>query len=278
MTRPADKAHLWDPTGRFYAAPKWVLMQAGRDPNEVVWLPAVSLILDIYQHPSLRTWYGKLGLQEAERVRDQAAVWGSQAHALIEYMTPGNKIDAETWKGVPEPVKNSLRAWVRWLQATKYKPIQAEMVVYSLKYGYAGTLDSVGLFGQEWGMADWKTGKGLFPSALGFMQLAAYHRAFHETYPAHPRLRQARLVGLNRETGDFQQEVRTAKQITHDWHHFMYGMKLWRYIKAPSDIEARDQAIREKGGTNAEEESQGQEAARGQASNGSGQPLTQATA
>ena len=279
MTRPEEKRHLYDPTGQFYAAPEWVLMQAGRDRNEVVWLPAVSTILDIYQHPGLRNWYGRVGIVKAEQIRDQAGLWGSQAHSLIEYMMKGNKIDPATWAGIPDPVKNSLRAWVRWLQVTKFKPAQAEMVVYSLKYGYAGTLDAIGQFGKLWGMADWKTGKGLFPSALGFMQMAAYHRAFHETYPAHPRIRQARLVGLNRETGDFQQGIRSATQITLDWHHFTYAMKLWRYIKAPSDVEAREQAIREKGGTNAEEEkSQGPEATRGQEGNGAGRPLTQAAA
>lgn len=247
MTRPEAKIHQWDPTGRFYAAPPWVLAQAGRDPNEKLWLPAVSTMLDIYQAPSLRTWYGRVGLEQAEKIRDQAAVWGSQAHALIEYIIPGNRIDPETWRGIPDPVKNCLRAWIRWIQVTKFQPSYAELVVYSLKYGYAGTLDTAGLFGKQWGIADWKTGKGLFTTALGFMQIAAYQRAYHETYPDRSRIKQGRLVGLNRETGDFQQEIRTARQMTHDFNHFMAAVKLWRYMKAPSDIEAREQAILEKG-------------------------------
>jgi len=254
MTRPAEKAHLWDPTGRFYAVPPAVLAHAGLDPDSALWLPAVSTVLGIYESPSLRTWYGKMGLQEAERIRDQAAAWGSQSHELIAYMIPGGKIDKEAWAGIPEPTKNSIRAWVRWLQATKFKPAHAETVVYSLKYGYAGTLDAVGQFGRLWGMADWKTGKGLFPTALGFMQMASYQRAYHETHPDRPRLREAHLVGLNRETGDFQEVVRSAKQMTHDFHHFLYALKLWRYMRAPSDIEAREQALREKGGTYGEEE------------------------
>lgn len=273
MTRPPEKAHLYDPTGRFYVVPPWVLEQAGKDPNQTVWLPAVSTGLDIYQASSLRSWYGRVGLQEAERVKNQAGTWGSQAHSLIDYLSRGGKI--ETWDGIDEPVRNSLRAWVRWTIQAKFKPIHAEMIVYSLKWGYAGTLDTVGTFDRDLGIADYKTGKG-FLSPLGLLQLAAYDRAFHETYPNHPRIKEARLVGLNRETGDFIERRRTRKELAVDFRYWLAALKLWRYIKADADIEARDIALREKGGINGKEESQGQEATPGQESNGGSQPAAQA--
>ena len=274
MTRPAEKAHLYDPTGRFYAVPPDILQRYGYKSTAQVWLPAVSTILDIYQAPYLRKWYGIVGLTEAERRREQASAWGTQAHSLIEYIINGGKI--KTWDGIEPEVQNCLRAWMRWVMGSKFKPAQAEMVVYSMRYGFAGMLDTVGHFGTRWGIADWKTGSREYPDPLKFLQIAAYYQAYHETHPSSPRVKEARLVGLNRLTGDCSELRRTARDLRHDFSAFRAALKLWQWVRAASDIEARDQAIREKGGTNAEEEPTGQEAARGQEGDGRGQQAVSA--
>ena len=275
MTRPAESQHLHDPTGRFYRVPPEILIRNGRDPDDVVWLPAYSTIMDIYQAPYLRVWYGKKGLQEAERIRDETAEWGHDAHKLIAFISMGGKIT--TWDGIAEPVRNALRAWVRWSISSGFKAQRTELPVYSMKYWYAGTLDAQGLFYKLQGIADYKTGTGEWFYRTYWLQLAAYWTAYHETYPDAPRLKIARSVILSRETGNPVEYTRTPREVRHDFTYFLAALKLWKYIKRDADVDARERALAEKGGIDAEEAPR-QEAASGQASHGAVQPLIQATA
>ena len=242
MTRPPELQHLYDPTGRWYRVPPEVLQRNGYDPSLVIWLPAVSSVLDVYQPAYLREWYGRKGIQEAERIRDETAGWGTQTHQLVKYIIQGNKV--ETWEGIPEPVRNGLRAWVRWSIKSRFQPVATELVVYSLKHGYAGTLDAAGMIYGLPGIADWKTSYGSDVDLIDWLQVSAYWQALRETYPTLIKPKEGRLVILNRETGDFVEYRKLAAELWKAFLTFRAAYKVWRYVKAPTDEYLRDQALK----------------------------------
>jgi hypothetical protein len=243
MTRPPEAQHLYDPTGRWYKVPLEVLQRLNYyDPSLTIWLPAVSSVLDVYQPPYLREWYGRKGIQEAERIRDETAGWGTQTHQLVKYIIQGNKV--ETWDGIPEPVRNGLRAWVRWNIQSRFQPVATELIVYSLKYGYAGTLDAAGLMYGVPAIADWKTSYRSDVDLLDWLQVAAYMQALRETYPTLIKPKQGRLVILNRETGDFAEYHKGLWEMREAFNCFLAAHKVWRYTKKSADATLRDQALR----------------------------------
>lgn len=243
MTRPADVQHFFDPTGGWYKVPIEILQRHNpeHDPGVTVYLPAVSTVLDVYQPPYLREWYGKKGTQEAERIRDETAGWGTQTHQLIKYIIQGNKV--ETWEGIPPPVQQGLRAWVRWNIKSRFQPVATELQVYSLKHGYAGTLDAAGLMYGIPGIADWKTSYRSDVDLLDWLQVAAYWQALRETYPDMIKPKEGRLVILNRETGDFAEYHKPAKEMREAFNCFLAAHKVWRYTKQRIDAYLRDQSL-----------------------------------
>lgn len=242
MTRPPSAEAKWDPTGRWYKVPSEVLQRNDYDPSLIIWLPAVSCVLDVYQPAYLREWYGRKGIEEAERIKNETSDWGTQTHQLIKYIIQGNKV--ETWDGIPEPVRNGLRAWVRWNIKSRFQPAATELVVYSLKHGYAGTLDAAGIMYSLPGVADWKTSYRGDVDLIDWLQVGAYWQALRETYPDLIKPKEARLVILNRETGDFAEYRKGAKEMREAFLCFLAAYKVWRYVKKPTDEYLRDQALK----------------------------------
>ena len=242
MTRPPNPQAHHDPTGRWYQVPPEVLQRFNYDPNLTIWLPAVSTVLDVYQPPYLREWYGRKGIQEAERIRDETSAWGTQTHQLVKYIIQGNKV--ETWEGIPEPVRNGLRAWVRWSIKSRFQAVATELIVYSLRFGYAGTLDAAGIMYSLPGIADWKTSNYGDVDLLDWLQVAAYWQALRETYPTLIKPKEGRLVILNRQTGDFAEYKKAASGIREAFYAFRAAYKVWRYVKKPTDEYLRDQALK----------------------------------
>ena len=257
MTRPPQAGVEHDPTGRWYKVPPGVLQLWDYDPSLTIWHPAVSTILDVYQPAWLREWYGRKGIEEAERIKNETSGWGTQTHQLVKYIIQGNKV--ETWEGIPEPVRNGLRAWVRWNIKSRFQPVATELAVYSLKHGYAGTLDAAGIMYGLPGIADWKTSYRGDVDLLDWLQVAAYWQALRETSPSIIKPKEGRLVILNRQTGDFTEYRKPAKEIREAFNCFRAAYRVWRYVKAPTDTYLRDQALKleeseEKGGKLGNEE------------------------
>jgi len=241
MTRPPNAQADHDPTGRWYKVRPDMLQRYDYDASLTIWLPAVSTVLDVYQAPYLRDWYGRKGIQEAERIRDETAAWGTQTHQLIKFIIQSNKV--ETWEGIPEPVRNGLRAWVRWNITTRFRPVSTEQSVYSLKYNYAGTMDAAGYCHDMPGIADWKTANSYEVYPIDWLQVAAYWQAARETCPDLIDPREARLVILNRLTGDFREYRKNVKEMREAFKCWLAAYKVWRFLKKPTDEYLRDQAL-----------------------------------
>lgn len=102
--------------------------------------------------------------------RDSAADLGSRIHALVEQINRGLEPAVSTDEA---PFIDSYR---RFLADFRPRFLAVEEGVCSLRNGgWAGTLDAVGVIGDEVWMIDVKTGTGLYPETG--LQLAAYASA-----------------------------------------------------------------------------------------------------
>lgn len=69
--------------------------------------------------------------------RDAAANRGTEVHALGERLLKGEEVD------VPDELAGHVESYVHFLDEYEVQPVLVETTVYSIKHGYAGTLDSV---------------------------------------------------------------------------------------------------------------------------------------
>jgi hypothetical protein len=56
-------------------------------------VPSVTTVLGVLDKEGLTKWYGRLGLEEAERQKNEAADFGSKVHAAIEAVYSGQDIE-----------------------------------------------------------------------------------------------------------------------------------------------------------------------------------------
>lgn len=109
--------------------------------------------------------------------RDDAAVRGTEVHALAEELVHGGEVD------VPEHLHGYVDGYARWLDESGVTPILTEYVVASREHLYAGTadlllMDAAGVKR----IGDIKTGKGVYGEVC--LQLAAYRFAEFYMSPA----------------------------------------------------------------------------------------------
>jgi len=102
--------------------------------------------------------------------RDDAAVIGTEVHALAERLVHGDDVD------VPDHLYGHVDGYARWLDESQVEPWLTEFTVGSRQYGYAGTADLILVEpGGTKRIADIKTSKGVYGETA--LQLAAYRFA-----------------------------------------------------------------------------------------------------
>ena len=168
--------------------------------GSVVELPRVTRILDVIDARGLNEWRVNKGREESDAISLDARDIGSQVHSLVERISKGGSIGKPEWELFDERVRNGVRAWVRWRDKVGFIPKHTEMVVYSLKHGFAGTLDTVGTISPKVAMlADYKTSGALYHETND-AQVVAYDMAYSEMFPRR-KPRELYLVRLDKETG-----------------------------------------------------------------------------
>ena len=104
---------------------------------------------------------------------------GTKVHGAIEDWHDGKDID---WKkdGYTDDEWARIHRYMQWENEKQPKFLQSEMVVYSEKYGFAGTIDGIAKI-SDWDLiVDYKTGKDVYADHL--LQAAAYHIAYEEMF------------------------------------------------------------------------------------------------
>ena len=146
----------------------------------VTWYPSVTTVIrDTSPTPyGLLQWYAKHGMQEANRLRDEAAEYGTSLHIDIARIMSGEVVTPDS-----ERKAKDLMAWVAFCNERNVEPIAVEIPLVSKTLKVAGTADLVCRldFGgrRELAMVDIKSGGSYEDHAV---QLDMYVRAFNEQY------------------------------------------------------------------------------------------------
>ena len=142
-------------------------------------LPSVTTVLQVINRPAIGPWMAKMerqafetamlevatrhatisgeflldtvldavhGVKAADKARDSAANIGTQAHAMIEWLTRrmlGLDVDAEPV--IADAAMIAVEAWKDWAKAVEFTPLHVEPVVYHEQYGYAGRCDVIAM-------------------------------------------------------------------------------------------------------------------------------------
>lgn len=142
-----------------------------------IYYPSTTFILDSYPKGAAFAEFLKMAGQQAKYIANKAAEAGSRVHKAIEYLSIGMEV---LWdeKIYDEPEWAAICKFKEFYETHKVKVIGTEVIVYSEKYKYAGTIDLICEINEEVWLIDHKFAKGIYSS--GWLQLAAYKSAWQE--------------------------------------------------------------------------------------------------
>ena len=220
-------------------------------PVEGEWFPSVTTILKVLDKPGLARWSARVGLEAAraallargkpggvlpsewvdqimehwistgEREAQAAAERGTRAHQMIQAVLQREK--PSELSPELEPVLINLNVW---RQSCGLQMKDTEVMVYSLKHRFAGTIDAVAERGSSNVLLDWKTSKRIYPQHL--LQVAAYALAYTEMTGR--QVDEAWIIRLGavayREVEAYQVQHLAQAQET-----FLAALSLWRGLK-----------------------------------------------
>jgi hypothetical protein len=235
---------------------------AAKVEREMVLKVAADLYEDLAGTPKLNrlAWFttieNRLGKEKAAKKElEKAGEIGTQAHELIEWTLKGKLgiVQGPRPKAV-DKAEWAFMSWEDWAKSVNLKPIFIEQVVYSAKYGYAGTMDLycelevsglieyfnrktvsvppqlIGLAGQKktvTAIPDWKTGKAVYAEA--HLQNAAYRQAFREM--GHGDAEIGLIVRLPKIETDPEFEVVLAGDEKELFPDFLHAKSLWMWAQ-----------------------------------------------
>lgn len=124
----------------------------------------------------------QIGLAEPERVRHEAAEYGTRAHALIAQIIEGQK------PIIPPDMAATIEAFEDWRNRTGWRWKLAETLVASHTLRIGTQID--GIADAPWpdpsiAIVNWKTGNGIYAEAA--IQAGAEWTAYGETFGVYPR-------------------------------------------------------------------------------------------
>ncbi len=156
---------------------------------------------------------------------EEAANIGKDAHGWLEQFIKHEMGRIQILPPAPteESALTCCKGSLGWMDAHNVRWLQTERKVYSLKYGYAGTMDGLCIcdscddpfccptpFKDELGLVDWKSSNFLYPTYC--LQTASYVHASHEEFPE-ARIRHRWIVKMAKDPD--------APKLFETWH--LYG-------------------------------------------------------
>lgn len=149
------------------------------------YVPSVTWICGYYPKGiAYMKWLAEHGWDEAEAIKNAAAEKGSKVHQAITDIVNGKEVRHDSKylnheRGVEEELTATeygcVNDFIEWLKETNPEAIATDYVLYSEKYGYAGTVDlKMKIAGKVW-IIDLKTSQDVYPSHE--LQVSAYKNA-----------------------------------------------------------------------------------------------------
>lgn len=146
--------------------------------GNVKWFPSVTKIIKATSPTpyGLLAWYAKHGIEEANKLRDDAAERGTEMHLLFERYMLGDRIEMSS---LSEFHAKALMSFDAWFQMEVLEVLAVEVLLHSDKYGFAGTADLVcRLNGDKIAIVDFKSGSSVYEDYA--VQLEMYKLAWNE--------------------------------------------------------------------------------------------------
>lgn|SRR5512139_18673 len=195
-------------------------------------VPGVTTICGLLNKAALVGWAGKTCTEAAWQLgreqqpmpkwtdllygtRDAAAEAGTLVHECFEArlrgMDPPALPDTDVGRAAAQGFANACH----WLESSSLSVEPYEKPIVSEVWHFGGTPDAVAIHGDEWYLADWKTG-GLYAEHL--IQMAAY-RLLLEAQEGIP-VRGVHLVRFHRDHGDFSHHFFSPDALDDGWEIF----------------------------------------------------------
>lgn len=164
--------------------PKGVTTILGQTLNKDLMGWAVSCAINYLKDkcPNVTPLDLEVAAEEYKRLRDAGGTTGTEAHAMVEDFLKVRPVREE--EATPEAL-NAYKAFVEWFLDKEPKIVNVEEVIYSKKYGYAGTYDCMLEVDGKTYLCDLKTTNASRKAPEGvyaenFLQLGAYAAAHTE--------------------------------------------------------------------------------------------------
>jgi len=194
--------------------------------------------LSILNRPSLVDWLTRNSQEVTEQWTEQTRDIGLEVHRLISEIIAGRSFSDTPahileWSQLDESIRNGLRCYEKARLTLDFEPIEAEKLLVSEEYGYAGTTDLLcEIHGDDW-LLDWKVSSRLWPEVE--YQLAAYWNAYREMTGRD--MAGCRAIRLSRESGNWtpkDQLVMTPEKLAQKFEIYLCILKVWRDLNGSS--------------------------------------------
>lgn len=152
---------------------------------------------------------GKANKSHLYEEANKAADIGTCAHSMVEMRINGTS-DSDIAKFALDSLADdearckaytAYDAYVKWSQNFNVQIIAQELQLVSEQHRYGGTLDAIGIIGNQLVLLDWKTSNAVYSDYL--VQLAAYANLWTENKPDQPITGGFHLLRFAKEHGDF---------------------------------------------------------------------------
>ena len=176
--------------------------------EEEVAYPSITSVISHVNRKKWADWQQKVGLQEANKVRNHSTRRGTKFHKVAEIHLQNGDVKSLTEMEDPL-IQLMFGAAKPYLDDRISNIVYQEKQMYTHKFGVAGTVDLICDFDGELAVVDFKTSKAEKPEEWledYFVQLSAYWAMFSEMTGTAPKKLVVFLVG---ENGDVQIVERT---------------------------------------------------------------------
>lgn len=148
---------------------------------------------------------GKAGVPLYES-RDKAADIGTLAHEMVEariHRRDPQAVLAGKDDETATKARSAFSAYERWAEKSKIVIVETEAVLVSEQYRFGGTLDALGMIGNELCLLEWKSAAGIYTDFL--VQMAAYKHLWEVNHPEAPITGGCHLLRFAKEFADFSE-------------------------------------------------------------------------
>jgi len=184
-------------------------------------VPGTTTVIGRFKESgALMQWAFKQGKEGAPSLyaeAEKAAEIGTHAHAMVEAHIKGLDLPpAMPDLSMQERAVSCFGAYLTWAKNYDVNVIDQEIGLVSEKYRYGGTVDAIGLIGNQLVLLDWKTSNAIYTDYL--VQLAAYGNLWEENFPDRPITGGYHLLRFSKENGDFAHHY--YAQLDSAWRQF----------------------------------------------------------